>query len=108
MDTEKIEKAVLMILEAIGEDPSREGLIDTPKRVARMYEEVFGGLHEDPSVHLKVQFSVETHEEMVIVKDIAVYSMCEHHTRSISWESSRCLCPTKRKGHRALETCSRS
>ena len=79
MDTEKIEKAVLMILEAIGEDPNREGLLDTPKRVARMYEEVFGGLHEDPSAHLKVQFSVEAHEEMVLVKDIAVYSMCEHH-----------------------------
>jgi len=79
MDTDKIEKAVLMILEAIGEDPNREGLLDTPKRVARMYAEVFGGLHEDPSAHLKVQFSVEAHEEMVIVKDIAVYSMCEHH-----------------------------
>ena len=79
MDTEKIEKAVSMILEAIGEDPNREGLLDTPKRVARMYEEVFGGLHEDPSAHLKVQFAVEAHEEMVLVKDIAVYSMCEHH-----------------------------
>ena len=79
MDTKKIEQAVLMILEAIGEDPNREGLLDTPKRVARMYEEVFGGLHEDPSAHLKVQFSVEAHEEMVLVKDIAVYSMCEHH-----------------------------
>ena len=79
MDTEKIEQAVLMILEAIGEDPTREGLLDTPKRVARMYAEVFGGLHEDPSEHLKVQFSVEDHEEMVLIKDIAVYSMCEHH-----------------------------
>ena len=79
MDTEKIEQAVLMILEAIGEDPTREGLIDTPKRVARMYAEVFGGLHEDPSKHLKVQFSVEEQEEMVLVKEIAVYSMCEHH-----------------------------
>ncbi len=79
MDLEKIEQAVLMILEAIGEDPSREGLIDTPRRVARMYEEVFSGLHEDPNGHLRVQFSVEEMEEMVIVKDIAVYSMCEHH-----------------------------
>jgi GTP cyclohydrolase I len=78
MDREKIEKAVLMILEAIGEDPQREGLRDTPKRLARMYEEVFAGLNEDPSKHLKVQFS-EEHEEMVIVKDIPVYSMCEHH-----------------------------
>lgn len=79
MDLEKIEQAVLMILEAIGEDPSREGLIDTPRRVARMYAEVFGGLNEDPSKHLQVQFSVEEQEEMVLVKDIAVYSMCEHH-----------------------------
>lgn len=78
MDIEKIEQAVYMILEAIGEDPDREGLKDTPKRVARMYAEVFGGLNEDPSRHLKVQFS-EEHEEMVIVKDIPVYSMCEHH-----------------------------
>jgi len=78
MDMEKIELAVQMLIEAIGEDPTREGLVDTPKRVARMYAEVFAGLHEDPSAHLKVQFS-EDHEEMVIVKDIPVYSMCEHH-----------------------------
>jgi GTP cyclohydrolase I len=78
MDLEKIEQAVHMILEAIGEDPDREGLRDTPNRVARMYAEVFTGLYEDPSRHLKVQFS-EVHEEMVIVKDIPVYSMCEHH-----------------------------
>ena len=77
-DMEKIEQAVTMILEAIGEDPEREGLRDTPKRVARMYQEIFAGLHDDPSRHLKVQFS-EDHEEMVIVKDIPVYSMCEHH-----------------------------
>ncbi|SPF55410.1 GTP cyclohydrolase 1 [Candidatus Desulfosporosinus infrequens] len=79
MDLEKIEKAVYMILEAIGEDPTREGLRDTPKRVARMYAEVFCGLNQDPSQHLNVQFTEEEHEEMVIVKDIPVYSMCEHH-----------------------------
>lgn len=78
IDIKKIEEAVYMILEAIGEDPEREGLKDTPKRVARMYGEVFSGLHEDPSQHLNVQFS-EEHEEMVIVKDIPIYSMCEHH-----------------------------
>lgn len=78
MDMEKMEQAVTMMLEAIGEDPSREGLVDTPKRVARMYAEVFAGLHEDPSAHLQVQFA-EDHEEMVIVKDIPLYSMCEHH-----------------------------
>lgn len=79
MDLEKIEEAVYMMLEAIGEDPTREGLRDTPKRVARMYAEVFSGLHEDPSRHFNVQFTEEQHEEMVIVKDIPVYSMCEHH-----------------------------
>lgn len=78
IDAAKIEQAVQMILEAIGEDPTREGLADTPKRVARMYAEIFSGLHEDPSQHLQYQFS-ESHEEMVVVKDIPVYSMCEHH-----------------------------
>ncbi|WP_066635679.1 GTP cyclohydrolase I FolE [Desulfolucanica intricata] len=78
IDQEKIEKAVYMILEAIGEDPEREGLRETPARVARMYNEVFCGLSEDPSVHLEKIFS-EEHEEMVLVKDIPFYSMCEHH-----------------------------
>jgi len=79
MDLEKIQQAVYMMLEAIGEDPTREGLRDTPKRVARMYAEVFSGLDQDPSQHFNVQFTEEEHEEMVIVKDIPVYSMCEHH-----------------------------
>jgi len=78
VDKEKIETAVRMILEAIGEDPDREGLVDTPKRVARMYEEVFAGLSQDPSEHLERYFA-EEHEEMVLVKDIPLYSMCEHH-----------------------------
>lgn len=78
IDMNKIEHAVEMILEAIGEDPQREGLKDTPKRVAKFYKEAFAGLHEDPSSNLTVQFS-ENHEEMVIVKDIPIYSMCEHH-----------------------------
>lgn len=77
-DQEKIQKAVRMMLEAIGEDPDREGLRDTPSRVARMYAEIFCGLNQDPREHLKIQFS-EDHEEMVLVKDIPVYSMCEHH-----------------------------
>lgn len=79
MDKEKIERAVKEILEAIGENPEREGLLNTPKRVARMFEEIFCGLTEDPYRHLSVQFTEEKHEEMVIVKDIPVYSMCEHH-----------------------------
>jgi len=77
-DQLKIEKAVKMILEAIGEDPDREGLRETPARVARMYEEIFSGLWEDPEVHLEKIFSGD-HEEMVIVKDIPLYSICEHH-----------------------------
>lgn len=79
MDTLKIENAVKDILEAIGEDPNREGLLDTPKRIAKMYEEIFSGLHEDPKDHLQIFFQEENHEEMVIVKDISFYSVCEHH-----------------------------
>jgi GTP cyclohydrolase IA len=75
---EQIEYAVRLILEAIGEDPNREGLIDTPKRVAKMYAEVFAGLREDPKQHFQTVFS-EEHEELVLVKDIPFYSMCEHH-----------------------------
>ena len=77
-DQEKIERAVKMILEGIGEDPEREGLKETPARVARMYREIFCGLQEDPEVHLQKIFS-EEHEEMVLVKDIPLYSICEHH-----------------------------
>jgi len=75
---EQIEHAVRLILEAIGEDPNREGLLETPKRVARMYAEVFSGLNEDPKEHFKTIFG-EEHEELVLVKDIPFYSMCEHH-----------------------------
>lgn len=78
MDTKKIEEAVKMILEAIGEDPEREGLVETPKRVARMYEEVFSGLSEDPKTHLKI-FNEKGNDEQVVVRDIPLYSMCEHH-----------------------------
>ncbi|WP_423923453.1 GTP cyclohydrolase I FolE [Candidatus Poriferisodalis sp.] len=77
-DTDRIERAVREILIAIGEDPDREGLRKTPKRVARMYAEVFAGLREDPEHHLKVQFETG-HDEMVMVRDIPFYSMCEHH-----------------------------
>lgn len=79
VDKEKIKKAVRDILEAIGENPDREGLVETPDRVARMYEEIFCGLFQDPREHLKVTFPEESHEEMVIVKDIQFYSCCEHH-----------------------------
>jgi GTP cyclohydrolase I len=79
MDKEKIERAVRDILEAIGEDPDREGLKDTPARIARMYEEIFSGLNENPKDHIKVYFQEEKYEELVLVKDIPFYSMCEHH-----------------------------
>ena len=78
MDLIKIENAVRDILEAIGEDPDREGLQETPARVARMYAEIFAGLEEDPRRHLKL-FHEQGNDEMVIVRDIPLYSMCEHH-----------------------------
>jgi GTP cyclohydrolase I len=79
MDRERIEKAVREILCAIGEDPDREGLADTPKRLAKMYEEIFAGLHKDPESDLEIFFQDEKYEELVLVKDIPFYSMCEHH-----------------------------
>ncbi len=78
MDRQKIEKGFRMILEGIGEDPDREGLRDTPQRVARMYQELFAGLHRNPADELEVYFN-EDHEEMVIIKGIPLYSICEHH-----------------------------
>lgn len=79
MDKQRIENAVREILAAIGEDPNREGLLDTPRRIAKMYEEIFSGLHEDPAKHLEVYFEDEEHRELVLVKDIPFYSVCEHH-----------------------------
>ena len=78
MDLPRIEKAVRELLEAIGEDPDRDGLQDTPVRVARMYAEIASGLHEDPTEHLTVTFE-SSHDEMVMVRDIPLYSLCEHH-----------------------------
>ena len=78
MDLEKIEQGVRLILEGVGEDPNREGLLKTPARVARMYEVCFAGLYEDPAQHFETTFD-EHHEEMVLVRDIPFYSMCEHH-----------------------------
>lgn len=78
VDLARVEAAIREILLAIGEDPDRDGLLDTPRRVARMYQEVFAGLSEDPGEHLKVVFEAD-HDEMVMVKDIPIYSVCEHH-----------------------------
>jgi GTP cyclohydrolase IA len=78
MDLDRIAKAVREILDAIGEDVDRDGLKDTPMRVARMYAEVCAGLHEEADKHLKVTFDA-SHDEMVLVRDITVNSLCEHH-----------------------------
>ena len=78
VDKAKVEEAIRLYLEGIGEDIHREGLVDTPNRIARMCEEIYGGMDEDPGVHLAKQFSVSSNE-MVIEKDITFYSMCEHH-----------------------------
>lgn len=78
VDVERIKLAVREILIAVGEDPDREGLLETPDRVARMYAEIFSGLHTDPAMHLKKLFT-QKHDEMVIVKDIEFSSCCEHH-----------------------------
>lgn len=78
MDKARIEAAVRELLAAVGEDPDREGLLETPRRVANMYEEIFSGLSEDPRQHLKI-FHEGKNEELVTVRDIPLYSMCEHH-----------------------------
>lgn len=78
IDQPRIAAAVREILEAIGEDPDRDGLLDTPSRVARMYAEIFAGLHDMPEKHLKTTFEAD-HDEMVMVRDIPIYSACEHH-----------------------------
>jgi len=78
VDTKRIEKAVREILLAVGEDTEREGLKGTPGRVARMYAELLGGMHEDPKQHLRSVFT-ENYDEIVLLRDIPFYSICEHH-----------------------------
>ena len=78
VDTARIERAVIEILAAIGEDPNRDGLLKTPHRVAKMYDELFAGLAENPANHLEVTFEAN-HDEMVMVRDIPFASLCEHH-----------------------------
>ncbi|MCU4186984.1 GTP cyclohydrolase I FolE [Acidiferrimicrobium sp. IK] len=78
VDLDRIAGAVREILSAIGEDPDRDGLLDTPMRVARMYQEIFSGIGDDPGRHLTVTFEAN-HDEMVMVRDIPLYSVCEHH-----------------------------
>jgi len=78
MDLAKIEKGVRLILEGVSEDPDRAGLKTTPQRVARMFSEILGGIHENPEKHLRA-IHQEKHDEMVLIKNIPLYSMCEHH-----------------------------
>ncbi len=78
IDKAKIEQAITLLLEGLGEDINREGIVETPKRVARMYEEICGGMYEDPAKHLQKRFHVENNE-MILEKDITFYSLCEHH-----------------------------
>ncbi len=78
MDLRKIEKGVRLILEGVSENPSRPGLKTTPRRVARMFSEILGGIHENPEKHLRA-IHQEKHDEMVLIKNIPLYSMCEHH-----------------------------
>jgi GTP cyclohydrolase IA len=78
VDVDRVRAAVTELLIAIGEDPERDGLVNTPNRVASMYEELFSGLHDDPGRHLEVTFAAE-HDEMVMVRDIPFASLCEHH-----------------------------
>lgn len=77
-DLEKIARGVKLILEGVGEDPKRTGLKETPRRVARMFSEILGGVRENPARHLRV-IQGEKHDEMVLIKNIPLYSMCEHH-----------------------------
>ncbi len=77
-DPQKVEEGVRLILEGIGEDPGRDGLKDTPRRVSDMYREIFAGLHQDPDAEVDAVFDVG-HDEMIMVRDITLYSICEHH-----------------------------
>ncbi len=94
IDQKKIVKAVKEILVAIGEDVGRDGLKDTPQRVAEMYADLFSGLHQDPAKQLSI-FQQGDHEEMVMVKDIPFYSICEHHLVPFAGKAHVVYIPTK-------------
>jgi GTP cyclohydrolase IA len=96
MDKKKIQKAVKMILEAVGEDPQRDGLKDTPKRVADFYEEIFAGLSENPEAQIKL-YSAPNQDEMIIAKDIFFHSLCEHHLLPFFGKAHIAYIPTDNK-----------
>jgi len=111
VDTKAIEKAVRQILAAIGEDPDREGLRNTPLRIARMYAELFGGMFEDPARHLVIHFS-EQYDEMVVLRNIPFHSMCEHHLLPFMGKAHVAYLPRGRvvgvsKLARVVESCAR-
>ena len=91
VNREKVEAAVRLLLEGIGEDVNREGLVETPARIARMYEEIFAGMEEDPSVPLSRQFTAEG-AGMVLEKDICFYSTCEHHLMPFFGKAQNSAC----------------
>ncbi|MDO5118557.1 MAG: GTP cyclohydrolase I FolE [Coriobacteriales bacterium] len=93
IDQARVRAAVREFLAAIGEDPDREGLLDTPDRIARACEEIFGGMQEDPSLHLLRQFHEPGNENMVIVRDIPFNSMCEHHLLPFIGKAHICYLP---------------
>ena len=97
MDLNRIENAVKEILAAVGEDIERPGLEETPARVARMYAEIFSGLGSDPEEHLKIFTLEDNNEEMVIVKDIPLYSVCEHHLLPFNGKAHIAYIPRKGK-----------
>lgn len=93
LDQGRVEAAVREFLLAIGEDPNREGLLETPGRVARACEEIFGGMQEDPSLHLLKQFNEPGNDNMVIVRDIPFNSTCEHHLLPFTGKAHICYLP---------------
>ena len=95
LDRGRVEAAVHELLAAIGEDPDREGLQETPARVPRACEEIFAGMHENPADHLRKQFHEADHEEMVIVRDIPFTSMCEHHLLPFNGKAHVAYIPRK-------------
>ena len=97
MDKQRIENAVREILLAIGEDPEREGLLETPARVARMYEEIFSGLESNPEQHLKIFHEPQEHNELVLVRDIPLYAVCEHHLLPFGGKAHIAYIPDKGK-----------
>ena len=95
VDRPRIERAVREILEAIGEDPEREGVLDTPRRVADAYAHLFSGLAEDPTRHLEVGFT-EDYGEMILIRDIPLHSVCEHHLIPFTGKASVGYIPKER------------